>query len=748
MTFTGPPERRTGLLAYIAALAVSSVAVTTLAAMSPDRPPGHAELLVLPLLGVLLVAAECLLVRLRSGRHVDALNLIEAVLAPLLFAFDAPLVVVTVALAQIAAGVIKRIAPVKTAFNIAQWSLAAALGSFVVETVAGDPGFSARNAAAVVVALVVVSTVNFVAMVIVLALAQPQPFTSHVRRVAPRMAGASAWGSALGIAVGALNVAAYAASPATSVLFAVPLVVLHLAYSGLAAARIDRARMEGLRRASAALATSLHPHEALGKFLVEVRRAYEARLVVLVLDTDAGAELHRADEAGTAAELVRSLPPDSLEALALSLGQSARFSSRDAALGAALTVAGGSECLAALLVDGEVRGALMVIDQAGLEVSWTTNEIPVLEALARETASVLAKGRLLEAVLEERAKLAEIVGTTSDGILTLSETGLVLSWNSALERITGLPAARVIGTAGSLDVLSPQDADGRPVDLARWAQVAPPTELHVTATDGSSRRLTCSYSTAAEERSGERTLVVVARDVTPADRYAELRAQFERVAAAEAAQRIVVDHLQSAVTPAPLKVPDVDLGVWYVASDPSAPTGGDLYDWQWLPNGELHIAVVDVLGHGVGATKDALAVVHALRLLAIAGVPLAKVIARADELLAGHNRELVATAMVVRYDPATGRARIASGGHPPALVVSSSGAVLQVNATGGAIGWPGAGSDEVADIVLAPDDTLLLYTDGLVEARKDVIAGLEALSTNASGVATRPAAELARTVVE
>ncbi len=748
MTITGPPERRLSLLAYIGALAVVAAIVTVVVAGTPDEPPGRPELLALPVLGALVVAAECLLVRFRSGRDVDAVNLIEAVLAPLIFAFAAPLAVLTVAVAQVAGALIKRVAPIKTAFNVAQWSLAVALGSWVVEAVGRAEGLTGRNAIAVVLGLTVVAAVNFAAMVVVLALSQGRGFLTHVRDLAPRLARVSAAGSALGIAVGVLNVAAYEASPLTTVLFAVPLVVLHLAYSGLAAAQIDRARLAGLRRASAALSTPLHPRDAVGRFLDEVRLAYEARQVVLVLDTDAGVEVHRADESGIDADLVPRLAPGSLEAAALALPHSARASTKDHGLGPALDAAGGSECLAAPLVDGDLRGVLMVIDQAGLDVSWTTNEIPVLEALARETASVLAKGHLLEKILEERAKLAEIVETTSDGILTLSETGEVLTWNAALEHITGLATSSAVGPATALARLAPRDAAGHPVDLGSWSTSPLPVELHITGVDGTPRRLTCSYSTASDESSGERTLVIVARDVTPADRYAELREQFARVAAAEAAQRVVVEHLQSAVTPAPIEIPDVDLGVWYVPSDSSAPTGGDLWDWQRLPTGELHVSVVDVLGHGVSATKDALAVVHALRLLAIAGTPLDKMIACADELLAGHNQELVATVMVVRYDALTGRARIASGGHPPALLVSSSGAVLQVPASGGAIGWPGAGSDEVVDLVLAPEDTLLLYTDGLVEARKDVLAGLRSLAENAAGGASLPAAQLARDVVE
>jgi serine phosphatase RsbU (regulator of sigma subunit)/anti-sigma regulatory factor (Ser/Thr protein kinase) len=237
--------------------------------------------------------------------------------------------------------------------------------------------------------------------------------------------------------------------------------------------------------------------------------------------------------------------------------------------------------------------------------------------------------------------------------------------------------------------------------------------------------------------------VIVARDVTPVDEIQRLREEFSRLAEAEAAQRLVVEQLQEAVMPACPEIGGAELGVSYLASDSHAPTGGDLYDWQVLPDGQVHVAVVDVLGHGVAATKDALAVVHTLRTIAVDGTPLEDMVGRADRLLGAQHPDLVATVIIARYDPGSGQVRVASGGHPPALVVSPRGEVTQLAAHGGAIGWPGAGSDLVAEAVLDVRDALVLYTDGLVEAGKDILAGMEALVSHAADVAHLPAGELA-----
>ena len=221
--------------------------------------------------------------------------------------------------------------------------------------------------------------------------------------------------------------------------------------------------------------------------------------------------------------------------------------------------------------------------------------------------------------------------------------------------------------------LDARTLEGAPVDLSDWAvgSRASPRSCRCKAQSSGRRRLSCSYSTAEDEDG--RTLVVVARDVTPAQEFEALRAEFGRLVEQEAARRLVVEQLQAAVVPDTPVVPGLELAVAYVASDPKEPTGGDLWDWHVMADGQLHIAVVDVLGHGVAATKSALSVVHTLRAVALDGTPLEDMVGRASALLERQDAELVATVVLARLDPATGRLRIASGGHPPALIVSSTG---------------------------------------------------------------------------
>ncbi|MDQ3757488.1 MAG: SpoIIE family protein phosphatase [Actinomycetota bacterium] len=224
-------------------------------------------------------------------------------------------------------------------------------------------------------------------------------------------------------------------------------------------------------------------------------------------------------------------------------------------------------------------------------------------------------------------------------------------------------------------------------------------------------------------------------------------ARFHALQQARMVQRELVERLQEAVrTPTP-EVTDTELGVFYLPADPGAPTGGDLYDWLVLPDGTLHVAIVDVMGKGVAATKDALAITHALRLLVLDGCPLVDVVARADLIVTAQSPDLVATLVVAHYDPDSGELRLAGAGHPPVLLVRD-GRAEELKSPGIPIGWPGAGSDDVHSVFLGRSDTVVFYTDGLIEAGKDILTGLDALARFAEETCTYPGAQQARVLVE
>lgn len=227
--------------------------------------------------------------------------------------------------------------------------------------------------------------------------------------------------------------------------------------------------------------------------------------------------------------------------------------------------------------------------------------------------------------------------------------------------------------------------------------------------------------------------------------YVELEQRDEEL---RRANRAVVRELEDALRPPPPEVLGVELGVAYLPAQENSPTGGDLYDWLVLPGGELHVTVVDVLGHGVTGTRDALSVTHTIRTLCLEGHPFADLIQHAAANLEGHNPALVATVLLARVDPDRGILRVATGSHPPLLARNPGEEARYVECRGRGMGYPQPGADNVGTAELHPQGLALLYTDGLIESTRNIIEGMERLPEVLGRAAELPTVDVPKAVVD
>jgi anti-sigma regulatory factor (Ser/Thr protein kinase)/putative methionine-R-sulfoxide reductase with GAF domain len=191
--------------------------------------------------------------------------------------------------------------------------------------------------------------------------------------------------------------------------------------------------------------------------------------------------------------------------------------------------------------------------------------------------------------------------------------------------------------------------------------------------------------------------------------------------------------LQRSLLPERLpEVVGIDVAARYLPSIDEV--GGDWYDVIELPGGYVGVAIGDVAGHGVRAASLMGQLRTGLRAYALEGQPPGETLKRLDRLLQSIRGRGMATACYATFSLETGALRIASAGHPPPVLISASGEarLLPVSAAPplGTLPYPAHREHEIA---LAPGETVLMYTDGLVERRGEALtAGLERLRETAS----------------
>ncbi len=150
--------------------------------------------------------------------------------------------------------------------------------------------------------------------------------------------------------------------------------------------------------------------------------------------------------------------------------------------------------------------------------------------------------------------------------------------------------------------------------------------------------------------------------------------------------------------------------------------GGDWYDIITLPRGMIGIAVGDAVGRGIGAAAVMGQLRAALAAIAQTTEDPTEVVNSLDQFSRSVPGAMNATVCYAVHDPHEGVLQYAAAGHPPPLVVRSAGAAAAFLDDGRSTPL-GAVLDRKpftrGVTTLLPGDTLLLYTDGLIERRSE-----------------------------
>jgi GAF domain-containing protein/anti-sigma regulatory factor (Ser/Thr protein kinase) len=218
--------------------------------------------------------------------------------------------------------------------------------------------------------------------------------------------------------------------------------------------------------------------------------------------------------------------------------------------------------------------------------------------------------------------------------------------------------------------------------------------------------------------------------------------------AAERARRFETQHgtaqlLQRSMLPEHLPdLPPMRIAARYDPGVDGNAAGGDFYDAFLLPTGDLGIVLGDVAGHDVQAAARMGQVRAALRALALTDPRPDAVLAGLDRLVTslgaeGDTHELFVTVVFGVVDVQRQQLTLASAGHPAPLIrrcaPDGEPVAEYVDVPAGAPLGLGC-RPPTATVRFAPGDTLLLFSDGVVERRRQgLTAGLDALAEAVAG---------------
>src|SRR5688500_1426892 len=354
--------------------------------------------------------------------------------------------------------------------------------------------------------------------------------------------------------------------------------------------------------------------------------------------------------------------------------------------------------------------------------------IGALYEISRSFAQSLSLDEKLEAVVRTVVELLEVEAAVlrmpdprREQLLPLAihaaEDSLLDSVRSILFRPQALACARLQrlfrdGTPIELDIETAQELGGSHALLVPFLELGSTAAIVPIATPaevlGSLTLLSIRPDHPVDEKTIASAVTITGQAALAID---NARLYQQQKDFADAMQRSLLPHVRPAVE-------GLDVGVMYAASA-HLEIGGDLYDYMTLGDGRLAVVLGDVTGHGIDAAADMAMAKFVFRSLAREHPEPGDFLAAANEVVVG---EIAAgkfiTMLYLLIDAATGVVSVASAGHPPPRLVSAEGSVGGIEARGLALGVDSGVDYEETHGLLEPGGSVVLYTDGVIEARR------------------------------
>jgi sigma-B regulation protein RsbU (phosphoserine phosphatase) len=310
------------------------------------------------------------------------------------------------------------------------------------------------------------------------------------------------------------------------------------------------------------------------------------------------------------------------------------------------------------------------------------------------------------------------------GYLSTTPEGSVIKVNETLCALTGYAPEDLIGKRTFSDLLT---AGGR---IYHETHFAPMLQMHgqvraialdIVRADG--ERLPVLVN-AVLERDAEgnpaivRTALFDASDRREYER--ELLRAKERAEESEARARALARTLQQTlIPPAPPAIPGLDVAAAFRPAGSGDEVGGDFYDIFEIGAGDWAVAIGDVCGKGVEAAVVTALARHTIRAAAVNSSTPSEILNVVNEVLLRHDGDRFCTIALMRLRRTgdTWVAEVGSAGHPLPLLCNEGGEPQIVGEAGTLLGVLPDATVVDTRLVLRSGDVIVLYTDGVTEAR-------------------------------
>jgi phosphoserine phosphatase RsbU/P len=336
------------------------------------------------------------------------------------------------------------------------------------------------------------------------------------------------------------------------------------------------------------------------------------------------------------------------------------------------------------------------------------------------------------------------------GYLSTRLDGTLVKVNRTFETWTGFSREALLGTRRLPDLLSPGGRiyyETHVAPLLLMQGFAREIAVDIVRADGSRLPALINATLRSDEHGRPGIIRTTVFDATDRRRY-EQELMRARRHEQEIAQRLQLSLLAGS----PPQADGLQIEVEYRPGVRGTEVGGDWYDAFWLREGEIvGLVVGDVVGRGIDAAATMGQVRSAVRALASTGLTPGPLLDALDRYAQTHGVGRMTTLVYAQLDVGSGCLRYACAGHPPPVVIAPGKAPLPV--------WDGRslpldalrGQHDPRPegvLELAPGSLLLLYTDGLVERRRESLDdGIARLLARIEASTAEPPAALADTLM-